>query len=254
MKVLWVVMVCVAISSNLVWCSNSAKSWRLSTDDTVVVVAEVNGTAVLTQLGAAKDNSNWLPAPVPELLLPSVTQGGSPLPTNWQYQGGDLDLGGGERRPAGSGAGRAAAPNAPPDAVRAQPTLGPPGVPPSPHALVPASGFVQGGPRVLFVAALSQHDGQVLQCGGQFHGRPERAVVRHGFPERVGIGLKEPVTSQAGRGRPGRVGLRRGLRRTGPRCGLRHRPVARGQREPDQIRQPLVDQRHLPVAPRQHRG
>ena len=91
MKVLWVVMVCVAISSNLVWCSNSAKSWRLSTDDTVVVVAEVNGTAVLTQLGAAKEDSNWLPAPVPELLLPSVTQGGSPFPTNWQYQGGDFD-------------------------------------------------------------------------------------------------------------------------------------------------------------------
>src|ERR1700733_952294 len=38
-------------------------------------------------------------------------------------QGADLDLGGGERRPAESRAGRAAPPNAPPNAVRAQPTL-----------------------------------------------------------------------------------------------------------------------------------
>src|SRR5882724_1865788 len=91
MRSLWVVMVCVTTSWNLAWCSNNAKSWRLSTDDTVVVVAEVNGTAVLTQLGSARDNSNWLPAPVPELLLPSVTQQGSSLPTKWQYRGGDFD-------------------------------------------------------------------------------------------------------------------------------------------------------------------
>jgi hypothetical protein len=31
-------------------------------------------------------------------------------------------------------------------------------------------------------------------------------------------------------------------------------PKADRQREPDQIRQPLVDQRHLRGAPRQHRG
>ena len=132
--------------------------------------------------------------------------------------------------------------------------LGPLDVPAGLQALVAADGLVQGGPGVLFPATLGQRDGQVLQCGRQFGGRPERPVVRDSFAERIGIGLKESAASQAGRGRPGRIGLRRGLRLTGPRRGLRHRPVARGQREPDQIWQPLVDQRHLPVAPRQHPG
>ena len=148
----------------------------------------------------------------------------------------------------------ALAAHAAPDAVGTEPALGPPDVPAGLQALIEADRLVQGGPGVLFPAALGQHDGQVLQRGGQFHRRPERPVVRDSFPERVRIRLKESVTSQAGRGRPGRMGLRRGLRLTGLRRGLRHLPVARGQREPDQIRQPLVDQRHLPVAPRQHRG
>ena len=62
------------------------------------------------------------------------------------------------------------------------------------------------------------------------------------------------MTSQAGRGRPGRVGLRRCLGPAGLRRDLRHPPVVRSEREPDEIRQPLVDQGHLPVAPRQHPG
>ena len=60
--------------------------------------------------------------------------------------------------------------------------------------------------------------------------------MRDSVPERARIRLKESVTPQAGRGRPGRVGLRRGLRLAGLRRGLRHLPVAGGEREPDQIR------------------
>ena len=91
MKNWWAVVLCLTAGWNLAWCAESAKSWRLSTDDTVVVLTEQNGAVVLTQLGAAKDNSNWLPGPVSELLLPSVVQQGSSLPTKWQYHGGDFD-------------------------------------------------------------------------------------------------------------------------------------------------------------------
>jgi hypothetical protein len=36
--------------------------------------------------------------------------------------------------------------------------------------------------------------------------------------------------------------------------GLCHPPVADGEREPDQVRHPLVCQGHLPIAPRNDRG
>jgi hypothetical protein len=96
MKHRWALLLCLTVGWHLAWCAESDKSWRLSTDDTVVVLTEQNGTPVLTQLGAAKDNSNWLPGPLPEILLPSVTQQGSSLPTKWQYQGGDFDAASGQ--------------------------------------------------------------------------------------------------------------------------------------------------------------
>lgn len=91
MKNWWALFLCLTAGWNLAWCAESGKSWRLSTDDTVVVLAEQNGTVVLTQLGTAKDNSNWLPGPVPEVLLRTVGQQGSSFPAKWQYQGGDFD-------------------------------------------------------------------------------------------------------------------------------------------------------------------
>ena len=130
----------------------------------------------------------------------------------------------------------ALAAHAAPDAVGTEPTLGPPDVPVGLQALIEADRLVQGGPGVLFLAAPGLHDGQVLKRGGQFHRRPERPVVRDSFPKWARIRLKESVTAQAGHGRPGRVGLRRGLRLTGLRRGLRHLPIARGESEPDQIR------------------
>src|SRR6185312_13310555 len=61
-------------------------------------------------------------------------------------QGGDLDLSRGERLPAGGRAPSAPAPDAPLDAVGAEPSLGPPDIPPGLHVLVQADGLVQGGP------------------------------------------------------------------------------------------------------------
>ena len=50
------------------------------------------------------------------------------------------------------------------------------------------------------------------------------------------------------------MGLRSGLRLAGLRCTLRHLPVPGGERQPHEIRQPLVDQGHLTVAPGQDPG
>ena len=100
-----------------------------------------------------------------------------------------------------AGARPAAAAGAAPDAVGAQPALGPPDVPAGLHALVQADGLVQGGPGILFVAAPGQHDGQVLQRGGQFHRRADRPVVRHGLP-RAGPDQTQAVRGTAGWPRP----------------------------------------------------
>src|ERR1700678_983130 len=71
--------------------ADDAMSWRLSTDDTAIVVAIQNGLPVVTQLSSTKDDANWLLAPAPEALLPSVAQNGVPTKTQWIYQGGALD-------------------------------------------------------------------------------------------------------------------------------------------------------------------
>jgi hypothetical protein len=60
--------------------------------------------------------------------------------------------------------------------------------------------------------------------------------------QRARIGLEEALTPQAGRVRSGRPGLGSRLRQAGARRGLRRRLVADGQREPYQVRKPLVDQ------------
>ena len=78
--------------------------------------------------------------------------------------------------------------------------------------------------------------------------------MRHRFREALRIGLEQSVTPQAGRCRPGRTGLRRGLVLARRRRLLRDLSVADGDREPDQVGQPLVGQGHLTVAPRQYLG
>ena len=123
-----------------------------------------------------------------------------------------------------------AAPDASLDAVRAQPGFGPPDIPSGLHLLVQANGFVQGGPRIVVMAAPGQHDSQVFQRGGQFHCRADRPVVCRSLRERVRIRLKQSATPQAGRCGAGRPGLRCGLFRTGVRRGPRQLPVPRGER------------------------
>jgi hypothetical protein len=91
MKYLLIVVACITCCCNWVWCADNDKSWRLSTDDTTLTVTVEQGVPVVTQLGSAKGASEWLLAPAPEALLPSVTQQGSSLTTKWHYEGGVFD-------------------------------------------------------------------------------------------------------------------------------------------------------------------
>ncbi len=88
MKALLMAMALALACCNPAFCSDN---WKLSTDDTSLVVEVQQGTAVVTQLGSAKGESNWLHAPAPEVLVPAVTQQGESVNTKWQYQGGDFD-------------------------------------------------------------------------------------------------------------------------------------------------------------------
>jgi hypothetical protein len=83
MKSCLVVLSVLTSCWNLAWGADTAKSWRLATDDTVVVVTVQDGTPVVTQVGTVKDNSNWLLTPESEVLLPTVTQKDSSVPTTW---------------------------------------------------------------------------------------------------------------------------------------------------------------------------
>ncbi len=96
MKWLIIVTLCVTSGWSIAWSSDNAMSWRLSTDDTTAVLAIQQGIPVLTQLGSAKGNSNWLLAPVPEVLLPLITQHGSSVAPKWQYKQGAFDPKSGE--------------------------------------------------------------------------------------------------------------------------------------------------------------
>lgn len=88
----WVVMIAFLTNCcNMALCSDTDKSWRLSTDDTAVVIELQQGMPVVTRLASTQAGVNWLLAPVPEVLLPSVTQQGTSVPTKWQYEGGTFD-------------------------------------------------------------------------------------------------------------------------------------------------------------------
>ena len=88
-----IVAACVCLPA---WCLADGESWRLATDDTVVVVKVQEAAPVVTQVGLAKTDSNWLLGPTPEILLPSVGQNGKTAPTAWRFQGGSLDSHAGE--------------------------------------------------------------------------------------------------------------------------------------------------------------
>ncbi len=78
-------------TQNLACAFQNATSWRLSTADTTAVVALQQGTPAITQLSSTKTGANWLLAPAPEILPPSVILQGAPVATKWQYDGGALD-------------------------------------------------------------------------------------------------------------------------------------------------------------------
>jgi hypothetical protein len=71
-------------------------TWHLQTDDTTLTLEARQGKVVLTQLGSAGHNENWLVAPVFEILLKSVTQQGAETPTDWQYERATQDEASGE--------------------------------------------------------------------------------------------------------------------------------------------------------------
>ena len=148
----------------------------------------------------------------------------------------------------------ASQPDAAPDAVGAKPAVGSPDVPPGLHVLVQGNGLVQDGSGLILLAALRQHDSQVLQGSRQLDRRSWRPVVRDGVPERARIRPQQPAAPQAGCGRPRGRGLRRGLVLACLRRAPRDLPVAGSEREPDKVGQPLVGQGHLTFPPRHYLG
>lgn len=60
-------------------------SWRLSTDDTVLVVSVKSGAPVVTYLGSRQSKANRIAAPLPEKLLSAVLLQGSSVTTDWKY-------------------------------------------------------------------------------------------------------------------------------------------------------------------------
>src|ERR1700721_4496508 len=91
MKHLLTAMLCVMGAQSFAWAADNPMSWRLNTDDTAMGGAIQQGLPVVTELNSTKGGANWLLAPVPEVLLPTITQQGVSTPTNWKYEGGALD-------------------------------------------------------------------------------------------------------------------------------------------------------------------
>ncbi len=96
MKRLSTVIVFVIGAQSFAWGYQNPTSWRLSTDDTTIVVAVQQGIPAVTQLRSTKSDSNWLLAPAPEVLPSSVSQQNAAVATKWQYDGGALDPQSGE--------------------------------------------------------------------------------------------------------------------------------------------------------------
>ena len=95
-KCLLNITIWVMVTQGIAWGAEDAATWRLSTDDTVVEVAVEQGLPVVTHLGSAKSNSNWLLSPAREDLPTSVTQLGTEFPVKWKFEGGSRDSASGQ--------------------------------------------------------------------------------------------------------------------------------------------------------------
>jgi hypothetical protein len=91
MKSCLILIACVVGNSSFAQTSDNQNVWRLSTDDTAIVVEVQQGVPVVTWLGSKAGGANWLLGSSPEVLLPTIAQQGKSLPTNWHYDGGALD-------------------------------------------------------------------------------------------------------------------------------------------------------------------
>jgi hypothetical protein len=91
MKPLLIVTLCLMGAQGIAWGADDARSWRLSTDDTAMVVAIQQDVPVVNELSSTKGGVHWLAAPTPEVLLPTITQQGASTATHWKYEGGALD-------------------------------------------------------------------------------------------------------------------------------------------------------------------
>jgi hypothetical protein len=91
MKHLAIAILFLTATQNLAWAFQNATSWRLSTDDTTMVVALQEGIPAISQLSSTKTGASWLLAPAPEILPSSVILQGAPVAIKWQYDGGALD-------------------------------------------------------------------------------------------------------------------------------------------------------------------
>ncbi|HEX4426256.1 MAG TPA: alpha-galactosidase [Terriglobales bacterium] len=91
MKSWLLVMACTLTCWHSALGANNPSSWRLSTDDTTIVVEVQQGIPVLTWLGAKSGGTNWLLGTSPETLLPEISQHGSSTKTSWTFDGGAFD-------------------------------------------------------------------------------------------------------------------------------------------------------------------
>jgi alpha-galactosidase len=91
MKSLLATTLCLGFVPCFAWGADAATSWHLTTDDTAMVVAVQQGVPVVTELGSAKEKSNWLLGPAPEELPSSITQKGTATPVKWRFEGGQQD-------------------------------------------------------------------------------------------------------------------------------------------------------------------
>jgi hypothetical protein len=80
-----------ASGSKLAQASTGDETWHLRTDDTALTLEARQGKVLLTELGSASHDENWLVAPVSETLLPSVAQQGVATATSWRYEGATKD-------------------------------------------------------------------------------------------------------------------------------------------------------------------
>src|SRR5437867_8342561 len=95
--------VCVVTAALILWLAltqltvaggqhlGPVNSWRLSTDDTEIVISAKGGWPVLEALTSSKRRSNWLSSPVRESLMKSVIVNGVSKDLDTKFERADLD-------------------------------------------------------------------------------------------------------------------------------------------------------------------